>query len=46
MVNAGALPIPGAKSAQQAADLMGALAFALEENEVAIIDEKLAALKL
>ena len=31
---------------QQATDLMGALAFKLEDNEVAIIDEKLEALGL
>ena len=31
---------------QQAADLMGALSFKLEENEVAIIDEKLTSLGL
>ena len=37
----GAIPIPGAKSVAQVNDALGALDFALDENEMAIIDEKL-----
>lgn len=40
---AGAIPIPGAKSVQQVQDHIGALGFSLDENEIAVIDERLEA---
>lgn len=42
---AGAIPIPGARSADQVKELVGALGWSLDDNEVAMIDEKVAALK-
>ena len=41
----GAIPIPGAKSVEQVKDLIGALQFSLDENEIAVIDERLEAFK-
>jgi len=38
------VPIPGAKSLAQAKDALGALEWNLEENELAMINEKLAAI--
>ena len=46
LVGAGAIPIPGAKSAAQAKEHVGALGWSLDDNEVAMIEEKLEALKL
>ena len=43
-VPAGAIPIPGCKGVQQLRDLAGALEFSLDDNEVAMIEERLAAL--
>jgi pyridoxine 4-dehydrogenase len=43
---AGAIPIPGARNAEQAKELVGALGWSLDDNEVAMVEEKLAALKL
>ncbi|KAK3260094.1 hypothetical protein CYMTET_30934 [Cymbomonas tetramitiformis] len=37
----GAIPIPGVKNAEQASEHAGALGWALDENEVATLDEKL-----
>ncbi len=42
---AGAIPIPGAKSVEQVKDHIGALQFFLDENEIAVIDERLDAFK-
>ena len=42
----GAIPIPGGKSAAQVTELTGALGWELDENEVAMIDEKCVALGL
>ncbi|KAK9818642.1 hypothetical protein WJX74_007404 [Apatococcus lobatus] len=41
----GAVPIPGCKSKKQAEDLAAALNWELEENEVAMLDEKLDSLQ-
>jgi aryl-alcohol dehydrogenase-like predicted oxidoreductase len=41
---AGIVPIPGAKSLAQAKDALGALDWKLEDNEVEMINEKLAAI--
>jgi len=38
------VPIPGAKSIAQAKDTLGALDWKLDENEVAMINEKLVAI--
>jgi aryl-alcohol dehydrogenase-like predicted oxidoreductase len=38
---AGAVPIPGAKSVAQVKEHLGALDFYLDENESAVIDERL-----
>lgn len=38
---AGAVPIPGAKSVAQVKEHLGALSFNLDENEAAVIDERL-----
>jgi aryl-alcohol dehydrogenase-like predicted oxidoreductase len=46
LTTAGAVPIPGAKNVAQVAEHVGALGWELEDNEVAIIDEKFVALKL
>ena len=40
----GAIPIPGCKGVQQLRELAGALEFDLDDNEVAMIEERLAAL--
>ena len=37
----GAVPIPGAKSVEQVREHVGALDFYLDENEAAVIDERL-----
>lgn len=42
---AGAIPIPGAKNLEQLKDHLGALDCNLDENEVAVIDERLDAAK-
>ena len=41
----GAVPIPGAKNLEQLKDHLGALDCNLDENEVAVIDERLDAAK-
>ena len=41
---AGAIPIPGCKSVEQLEDILGAYSWDLEDNEVAMIDERLDAL--
>lgn len=41
----GAIPIPGAKNLEQLRDHLGALDCNLDENEVAVIDERLDAAK-
>ncbi len=41
--SAGIVPIPGAKSVAQAKDTLGALDWTLDDNEVAMINEKIAA---
>lgn len=46
VASAGAIPIPGARNAEQAKEQVGALGWSLDNNEVAIIQEKLEALKL
>ena len=38
---AGAVPIPGAKSVAQVKEHLGAMSFNLDENEAAVIDERL-----
>lgn len=43
---ADAIPIPGARNADQAKEQVGALGWSLDGNQVAIIEEKLEALKL
>ncbi|KAK9905483.1 hypothetical protein WJX75_000705 [Coccomyxa subellipsoidea] len=45
LMGKGAIPIPGAKSVEQVKDLIGALQFSLDENEIAVIDERLEAFK-
>ncbi len=42
---ADAIPIPGAKNLAQLRELLGALRFTLDDNEVAVIDERLDAVK-
>ena len=42
LISQGIVPIPGAKSVAQAKDALGALEWTLEENEVEMINEKLA----
>ena len=42
---AGAIPIPGAKNLDQLREHLRALDFVLDENEVAVIDERLDAVK-
>ena len=42
---AGAIPIPGAKNVDQVKEHLGALDLELDENEVAVIDERLDAVK-
>lgn len=44
LIRKGAIPIPGAKSVQQLEDILGAMKWKLEDNEVAMIDERLDAL--
>lgn len=44
-IAAGIIPIPGAKSLTQLDDLIGALDWGLEENEVEMINEKLASMQ-
>lgn len=46
LVAKGAIPIPGAKTAQQAKEHAGALGWSLDDNEVAMVEEKLDAMKL
>ena len=41
LLSAGAVPIPGCKSEQQAKDLAASLTWDLEDDEVAMLDEKL-----
>ena len=41
----GAIPIPGVKNLEQLRDHLGALDCNLDENEVAVIDERLDAAK-
>jgi len=43
---AGVIPIPGAKTAAQVKELVGGVGWSLDDNEVAMIEEKLEALKL
>ncbi|BDA47314.1 Uncharacterized oxidoreductase At1g06690, chloroplastic [Coccomyxa sp. Obi] len=45
LMGKGAIPIPGAKSVEQVKDHLGALQFSLDENEIAVIDERLDAFK-
>ncbi|EIE23381.1 oxidoreductase [Coccomyxa subellipsoidea C-169] len=45
LMGKGAIPIPGAKSVEQVKDHIGALQFSLDENEIAVIDERLQAFK-
>ncbi|KAK9805144.1 hypothetical protein WJX72_001699 [[Myrmecia] bisecta] len=40
LMQKGAIPIPGCKTVAQAQEHVGALGWALEENEIAMIDEK------
>lgn len=42
---ADAIPIPGAKNLDHLREHLGALEFVLDENEVAVIDERLDAVK-
>ncbi len=44
MFAAGAVPIPGAKTVAQVSEHVGALQFRLDDNEVAMLDERLDAL--
>jgi len=44
LISQGIVPIPGAKSIAQAKDTLGALDWKLDENEVAMINEKLVAI--
>lgn len=46
LIAKGAIPIPGAKTAQQSKEHVGALGWSLDENEVAMVEEKLEAMKL
>lgn len=46
LIAKGAIPIPGAKTAQQAKEHVGALGWTLDENEVAMVEEKLEVMKL
>lgn len=46
LVAKGTIPIPGAKNTQQAKDHVGALGWSLDENEVAMIEEKLESMQL
>ena len=41
---AGAVPIPGAKTVSQVSEHLGTLQFQLDDNEVAMLDERLDAL--
>lgn len=44
-IAAGAVPIPGAKTVEQVTEHLGALDWALDDNEVGMLDERLDALK-
>ena len=45
LMHAGAVPIPGAKTVAQVSEHLGALHFKLDDNEAAMLDERLDALQ-